>query len=119
MRKPGSRDISIVRGTTEPFTFRFVDDDDDPLPWNDVELVISRSDFNGVDILRLTLSGGGLVVITDTGKQYIQWKPTEIQSRLIPIGRLSFYEVQLTIGAEKRVYLVGRVTGIGGLNDDD
>lgn len=119
MRTPASRDIAIVRGTTEPFTFRFVNEDGDPITWDDVELVISKTDHNGIDILRLTLSGGGLTTIIDDGKQYIQWKPTEAQSRLIPIGRLSFYEAQIKVGAERRVYLIGRVTGIGGLNDDD
>lgn len=121
MLEPAVCDFSIVRGTTEPVTFYFhnQDDGETPIPFDDVEFVISRNNATGPTIFRLTLLGGGLQRVEIDGRDWIRWTPTEAQSRLIPVGRLSHYEVQLTTGATRRVYLIGRITGIGGLNDDD
>lgn len=119
MRNPARFNFSIVRGTTEPFTFRFYSSTtNEPLIFNDVELIISRGEASGPDILRLSLLEEELSLVTINSIAWIRWTPTEAQSRLIPVGRLSYYEVQLTTGAASRVYLCGRITGIGGLNDD-
>lgn len=119
MNEPGVYDFNVVRGTNEPLTWRFHDEDDVNLVYDDAELAIgSTESVQSSAFLRATLLGGGLTHVTLNSKQYLRWTPTFAQSRLIPPGKVAWYEVQLTTGAAQRVHIKGRLIGIGGLNDD-
>ena len=43
---------------------------------------------------------------------------TELQSRLIPLGGLSTYEVQSGVAGSERLLLMGRLIGVAGNNPD-
>lgn len=119
MNEPGLYDFKVVRGTNEPLTWRVHDEDGVNLVYDDAELVIgSNENVQSSAFIRATLLLGGLTHVTLNAKQYLRWTPTFAQSRLIPTGKLTWYEVQLTTGAAQRVHLKGRMIGIGGLNND-
>lgn len=116
--QPGIYDFTIVRGTTTPFEFQLktvdVNGNETNLFFDDVRLSVSSG---GVLLFRKTLVDGGLVV-SDPAEAQIKWTPTTAESRQIPLGALTTYEVEIRFESAQDVYLTGTITGVGGLNDD-
>lgn len=118
----GTYDFEWVRGTTEPLVVS-LKINDVPIAADDVRLSV----YKGKNLaFRLTLAddagtGPGKVSV-DTGVYTFQ--PTEAQTRSLnetargDAGKNS-YELAVRNGADERVYLLGTIAGIGGLNDDE
>lgn len=119
--KPGVFDFDHWRGTTEPFTIQLKSKDaagvEVNLPFDDVRLTIT--DLEGTLILRKSISTDpGGIVVTDEDEAEVSWVPTVAESRLIPLGANCKYEWEVRNGSSQQVYLVGTITGFGGVNDD-
>ncbi len=115
---PATYNWSIVRGTTAPFVVRL--QGGDPLvaiPFDDVRLSISNLS-GSTEILRVTISNGRMIV-TDPATSEVAWIPEPEESRKIPKGAKSSYELEVWNGESQLVYIMGTITGIGGINDDD
>ena len=117
---PDIYDWDWVRGTTEPIIMRFKLPDGNPIPFDDVRLRV----YNGSTFLfMLSISEGGATV-TDALTGEVTFQPTAAQTRqLVPsqIGSpgKNKYEIELRNGASELVYVLGTISGIGGLNDDE
>lgn len=118
---PATYDFSVVRGTSGPtqgLVVRLKAQDGDNLvniPYEDVRLSIyKRKDL----LLRATLSNGQIVE-NDIAEAEVAWVPTVDDTRLIPVGAKARYELEVWNAGAQVVYLLGTVTGIGGLNDDE
>ena len=114
---PGVYDFDLVRGTTSPFVFQLKTTDDagaeTNMPYEDVRLTLYA---NGEFLFRKSLAEDTLE--SDSDNAEIMWTPTVEESRLIPQGRNTRYEVEVRYAGGQEVYLVGAITGLGGLNDD-
>lgn len=123
---PGTYDFSIVLGTTTPFRVRFKNSDGaEPPVLTNIDFDSAHlSIYNGTKpvadklILRLETGVDAEFVISDALEAEVTWTPTPEQSRLIPVGEKAHYELEIRNGASQEVYLMGTITGIGGLNDD-
>ena len=117
--KPAIYDFEMVRGATDPFTVQLLFTEEDgtetPIPFDDVRLTIT--DLDGVLILRKTFVDGDFV-LSDTSLSEVQWSPTADESRLLSVGPNQKYELEIRDGSSQSVYMLGTITGIGGLNDD-
>jgi hypothetical protein len=121
---PGILDFNWVRGTTTPLIVGMVIDSV-PVPYDDVRLSV----YNGSTLaFRLTLedhegTGPGTVEITAPG--VFKFTPTAAQTRSLKQSKTdgspgkSSYEVEIRNGELEDVYLMGVISGIGGLNDDE
>jgi hypothetical protein len=113
---PGQYDFAMVRGTTSPFVFRLKQDDGTgnlvPLPYDDVRLSIGFT-----TTLVESIANGGLVE-TDAAEGEITWNPTPEETRQLPVNGAVKYEVEIRKNGGQEVYLMGSITGLGGLNDD-
>ncbi|MCX5516247.1 hypothetical protein C3941_19850 [Kaistia algarum] len=105
-------DLTIWRGNDAP-----------ALVWNFPSLDFTGSAFAlAVTIYRelvlsLTSDAGDLVI--DTEAKTVSWTPTIEQSRSIPLGKLSRYELsRLVTDGETRTYVYGWLTGLGGDNSN-
>lgn len=136
MIKPGTKDLEIYRGSTDRFAFRIIDTAGTPLPFDDIRLTISSKTSNDPTtglILRKSVLG-----VEDFGPEVIDeytddpnpldydeysgtviWTPTPAESRALPKGAKSKYEVELRNGTSQIIYIIGTITGTGGINDDD
>jgi hypothetical protein len=120
---PKPYDFSWVRGTNSPFQVRILAPGDpetsDPLPFDDMRLSV----FAGSNLaFRLsTLDTPTQALVNNTTKQ-VSFIPTPEQTRMLiqtKDGALPKYEVELRNGESEEVYLMGNITGIGGINDDE
>lgn len=69
--------------------------------------------------LDLTVGSGITLSTAETvSNAVVTAQLTVAQSRLIPEGNLSSYEIQETVSGVERAVLMGRLTGRGGLNSD-
>lgn len=118
---PATYDFTIVRGTqgpTQGLVFRLKANDDGDLvniPFEDVRLSIYK---RKTLLLRATLENG-LLVVSDVDEAEITWTPTTDDTRLIPIGAKAQYELEVWNGDTEIVYMLGTITGLGGINDDE
>jgi len=134
----GVCDIIWIRGTTAPFIMTYTQNDV-PLVFDDARLrVFAKTAVEGVDLplFELTLSdnpGTGPGTVTKdvvTGK--LTFTPTEAMTRSLVRSRTARdgtvpdktkgknrYEVELRNGPDARVYLMGTIFAVGGLNDDE
>lgn len=117
---PATHNFSVMRGTSGPtqgIVVRLKAQDGDDLvniPYEDVRLSIyKRSEL----LLRATFANG-MLVESDIGEAEITWQPTAEETRLIPIGAKATYELEVWNGGYEIVYMLGTITGIGGINDD-
>jgi hypothetical protein len=118
---PATFDFSVVRGAAGPgqglkvqLKTKASDGTLSNIPFDDVRLSIyNRQTF----LLRLTI-GNGEIIVTDPTNAEVEWRPTTVESRLIPKGARATYELEVRNGSSEAVYLVGTITGIGGINDD-
>lgn len=118
----GIFDFDWVRGTTMPLVVT-LKVDGTPIPADDVRLSV----YNGSALaFRLSLadnagSGPGKVT-NDTGTY--TFTPTEQQTRSLKQGKRgqpgkSAYEIAVRNGRDEKVYIMGAINGIGGINDDE
>jgi hypothetical protein len=120
--RPATYDFAVVRGAAGPtqglvIRLKTKDENGDlfNIPFDDVRLSISRGD---VLIARHSIANGRLVV-SDIVEAEIAWRPTPEETRAIPTGSRARYEVEVRNGTSESIYMVGTLTGIGGINDDD
>jgi hypothetical protein len=115
---PGFYDFDLVRGSTSPFVFELFnigeEDSEVPLVFDDVRLTVTAND--GTLILRATVEDGTLTLNSEGNE--ITWTPTAAQSRLLALGPKNKYEVEVRISGTQEVWLMGTITGLGGINDD-
>lgn len=115
---PAKLDLTVWRGNNAPVIWQPVDDQGQPFP-------LAGSEF----VLTVVVKGRGCTTIrkdsavntglqVDTAAGTITWKPTLEESRAIPIGRLSSYELERRIAGDQRTWAIGDITGEGGLGDD-
>lgn len=109
--------IVIDRGSTvPPVQFRFSLDGTGS-EWR-MTLLPSRGDRISLSTENDTLTASVATVDGET-KTTVTWARTVEQSRLIPRGALTSYELeQIEPGGGQRLWLEGTIKGEGGLNDD-
>src|SRR3954462_9631335 len=120
MLVPGKYPFTLWRGSTDPFSFRILDDAGVPLSFTDIIFTISKktSVVDTDPIVRMALSDGDPNFAIDaTG--LVTWIPTPLQSRSLFVGTAQKYEVELRNGPMELIYLVGDITGAGGINPDN
>lgn len=119
---PGRHDFEIVRGTTQPLVFRLkVSDGGDPpvltnMPFDDVVLTIQPK--NATKIIVKLSDANPRFFVSNSGEAEITFRPTAAQSRTYPLGDKTDYEVEVRKSGNEDVYLVGTITGTGGVNID-
>lgn len=120
---PATYNFSVVRGTSGPtqgLVFRLKATEEDGslvnIPYEDVRLSIYK---RTTLLLRATLSGGEIVE-NDIAEAELAWVPTTDDTRVIPVGlNKCQYELEVWNAGTQVVYLIGGITGIGGINDDE
>jgi len=116
--KLGQYDFAVVRGNNSPVAFRFSTSGESgqtPLDLSGSELVLTI--VSRQCRLRRSSADGGLLVDGPAG--LVTWQPTPEDTRAIPEGRLSRYELEWRqSGGLQLTLLTGAITGVGGINDD-
>lgn len=118
---PASYNFTVVRGSSGPtqglkvrLKAKETDGSLSNIVFDDVRLSISSK---GVLLLRATI-GNAKLIVTDPTQAEVAWVPTAADTRLIPLGQKSFYELEVRNGIYETVYMIGEIIGVGGLNDD-
>lgn len=111
-------DLTIKRGNNVPIAWRGKDGTGAvlPLAGSRFILTIACGGSNLTTIRKDSQTDAGLVV--DLTANTVTWTPTLEESRLIPLGKVSPYELERRIGGSQRTWCEGRITGVGGLGDD-
>lgn len=109
--------IVIDRGSTVPAVqFRF------PIDGTGSEWRLTLQPSRGTRIELTTEDDtltASVATVGDETKTTVTWARTVEQSRLIPSGALTSYELeQIEPGGGQRLWLEGIIKGEGGLNDD-
>jgi hypothetical protein len=120
---PAVQNMTIARGTTEPFVWRFQSAPDpnnltvlEPVPFTDVHLTFNK---RSTLLFRKKLSEANGLSVTDALTGEVTWEPTPAETKNIPRGEAkSRYELEVWNGPKQTLWLMGDVTGIGGDNDD-
>lgn len=121
MSAPQIYDFELVRGTNEPIIFRFTKGGV-AISFDDARFSV----YAGKKFLfRLSIEEGG-VLHTDPETGEITIYPSAAQTRQLEQTRddgapRNSYEIELRNSAEnsERVYVLGAISGIGGINDDE
>ena len=112
-------DFSVVRGNNQPITFRFKTGAvgaTEPLDLSYGEIVLTVASRLGV-LRKSSTDADGLAVEPLAGE--VTWLPTVGESRAIPEGRLSTYEMEWRRTDGRQLTLLrGAITGVGGIADD-
>lgn len=116
---PQTFDIAWTRGTTETYVVKF-QRNGAALSFSDARFTVnSGKKF----LFRLSILEGG-VEHTDVENGEITIRPSAAQTRMLAqtkedgVAR-NQYEIELRNGAEEKVYLMGTISGVGGINDDE
>jgi hypothetical protein len=111
-------DITVWLGSTAPIEWRFRDDAGELVDLTGMAFELSISDlFDSLLLRKKTVESNGLSVnLTD---QILLWQPTLVESRLIPAGRRSKYEVEMRLAGGQEIFASGFVEGLGGTNADN
>lgn len=116
---PGFHDFDLVRGSTSPFVFELfaVGDADSEIPmvFDEVQLTVASN--GGTVLFTKKLSTGGLTQNSEGNE--ITWTPTPAESRSLEAGPKQKYEVEVRVQDSQEVWLMGTITGLGGINNDD
>lgn len=126
------KDFEWVRGTTPRIGFRFrklvsAPDAEPPvyeaIPFDDIRFTIFKGAKGGELLTRYTLVDGDIIV-TDVDAGQVEWTMRADDTRALnetAIGAegKNRYEVELRNGTDERVFVLGKIAGIGGINDDE
>lgn len=120
MSAPQTFDLTLVRGTTETYVVRF--------KLNGVAMSFDDARFTVAsgkkELFRLTIEGNNGVEHTDVENGEITITMLPMHTRMLAetkddgIAR-NKYEIELRNGSVEKVYLVGNISGVGGINDDE
>lgn len=111
-----SVDVVIRRGNNVPaVAWALETEDGSPLPVAGRNFVLAVK-WHGGSIRKSTTASDGLALDAETST--LTWTPSLAESRAIPLGRLSRYEIELREGDLQITIVVGSVTGLDSLNDD-
>lgn len=118
---PGQFDWQWVRGTTTPVVFTLTKNDQ-PMPFDDVRLSVYKDNGRTLAFRVSTLEG--TMQVTDPATAQITFTPTSEQTRGLSESKIggdpkNRYELEVRENGSEQVYLLGNITAIGGLNDDD
>lgn len=121
---PATYNFSVMRGTAgqgQGLTLRLktqVGDDLVNVPFEDVRLSIYKR--NELVLREAVSDNSGRLIVSNAGEAEIMWVPRAEDTRKIPKGVEKVdYEVEVWNGPNTEVvYLMGKITGIGGINDD-
>ena len=105
--------VDFPRGSNSPFTFTF-EDDEGQLLLDGSELRLTIKTDRGVTFTLSTDEDDNLII---DGTDLV-WTPTLAESRLIPEGNRTKWEIERRILDTQEIWGVGRFNGVGGLNDD-
>lgn len=123
---PATYDFMWVRGTTTPLRISLAFNGA-PIAYDDVRLSV----YAGSKLaFRLTLadnssSSGDPGTVRENSPGDISFIPTAAQTRALAMSKndgsagKNSYEVEIRGGLDEEVYMLGTVTAIGGLNDDE
>jgi len=123
---PSTYNFSVVRGTSaidtthSPLVMRFKRGGI-PIPFEDARLSVYSKHGDpehGALLFRASLLEGGLVE-TNEYEGEISWMATTEETRLLLVGTKNYYEMELREDGNEQVYILGVISGIGGLNDDE
>lgn len=109
-----------VRGTTSPFQVK-IQANGEPLPFDDARLSV----YAGTNLaFRLSTLDTPSQALVDSDTKQISFVPLASQTRSLIRTNLgadgkNSYEIELRNGTSEEVYLLGTISGIGGLNDDE
>jgi len=107
--------LSIWRGANQTIVWNCTDS-------NGTAYNLSGSEF------RLTVSADGSTIektsgdtgfTIDTGDSTVTWEISVAESRIIPLGRLSTFELEWRLSGRHEIVSSGTIEGLGGINDDD
>ena len=109
-------DIIIRRGNNAPaVAWKFEAEDGSLLPVAGRKFVLTVK-WSGGLLRKDTSTADGFSL--DAATSTAIWSPSLSESRMIPLGRVSRYEIELREGDLQLSIVAGSVTGVGGLNDD-
>lgn len=121
---PATYNFDVVRGTAGEgmgLVFRLkAGDGTTNIPYQDVRMSVYQK---STLLFRLALDNGDESFYeSNAGEAEITWKPTAEQTRAIPNsdkGKVANYEIEVWNGpGTEAVYVLGQISGIGGINDD-
>lgn len=125
------KDFEWVRGTTPRIGFVFrkrtggTPDEPvwSPVDFDDVIFTLYKGAKGGTLVSRYSLEDGDIIV-TDEEIGQVEWTLRAHDTRALtesPIGGdpKNRYEVELRKGTNERVYVLGFITAIGGINSDE
>jgi len=125
---PATFDFDVVRGSAGPtqgltlnLRTKNLDNELVPMLFDDVRLSIYDKTVDKADrelLVRATFVDGGIQE-TDSYQGQVSWIPTTEETRALKIGAKNHYELEVRTGTDEIIYLLGVITGIGGLNDDE
>lgn len=108
--------IRIWRGATRPIAWRLKTGDDNLFDLTGSSFRLSVAAAGVVLIAKNSEAADGLSI--DVPGATVTWTPTLAESRLIPLGRVSSYELERRIGSAQEILAWGQVEGLGGINAD-
>ena len=109
-------DFDLWRGSNlPPVIWGLENEDGTPFPVAGSEFVLTIR-WAGGSIRKSTAASDGFAL--DAATSELAWSPTLAETRLVPLGRLSRYEVERRIGGHQDPLITGSITGKGGNNDD-
>ena len=122
MGKPAVWDFTWVRGTTKPPLQVRITQNGDPVPFEEVRLSVWNNNGNSLAFRASYLANE---IVYDSGTNTLSFTPTAEQTRSLTRTKndgdpaKNKYELELRQGTTERVWLMGDITAIGGLNDDE
>jgi glutamyl/glutaminyl-tRNA synthetase len=119
--EPAVEDFTWVRGTTTPLVMRFKRNGV-AVEFDDARITVYK-DKGKTMAWRVAVSTGE-IVISDPVNGEITFQPTAAQTRLLTQSKLgdegrNTYEVELRNGTSEEVYVLGTISAVGGINDDE
>lgn len=107
-------DISIIRGNSARQQWQFMVNDTTPLNLAGGDLVLVVK-WRGGSLQRSTADGG---LTMDAPNGVLTWSYTPAESRLLPAGRVTRYEIERREGDMQRTWVAGYVNARDAINDD-
>lgn len=122
--------ISLVRGSNVPVTFVFKDSDGNPLDLSGSRFLLSLASSTSTYLTLDTDTDTETFfveedaeIVPEDGEPYtadrLVWARTLEQSRLVPAGNLTQWEIERRIDTRQEAWGQGRFNGVGGLPPDE